>query len=137
MHSQCSPKTSRRDRRRIERQIGAQRDAARALARLVESGAFGVIELPAGGVLVLHGSGWQLGLADVVNVPVRQLVGARWRLDGAGRYGRFWWVRFAGVDSSTRPVTVLASAVRVAATQAVDKPGSLVVPGSEGAHVAA
>jgi hypothetical protein len=107
--------------RRAERRAVAEHErwlAAKlrrlAAARVPE---FWVAESAAGqaagmtaGIVRMRRPGWQLLIAGVASGPRADLEHAarrgRLRIDGAGRYGKFWWVEIA-TDSAARGEKVL------------------------------
>ena len=96
--------------RHLERRARASYDEDTLSATRRLTGVLEVVVRPsATEVLCLRGAAGQLGLAGAT-VPA-WLDGSRCRLDAAGRYGRWWWVRLV---VGTRTVTMLGSHLRVA-----------------------
>lgn len=105
--------------RRLERRAWAARDEETLSAARRLTGVLDVVAQPsATGVLRLRGAGGQLSLVGAA-APA-WLQGSRCRLDGAGRYGPWWWVR---LSVETRTVSFLGSNLRVASHGGGDTDG--------------
>lgn len=109
---------SARQWRRIERSV-VRDHAARVTAQLQELRGLplsGAVMTPSGLVAITVAE-WTVVLAGVSLPAARPMVESAggWQLEGAGRYGRFWWVAAASLSEPLRSLrcTIAGSHLRL------------------------